>query len=218
MTISRTRWATLAFLAATAGAGAFAYARLPAGAMLAVHYNLAGQATGAAPKGQVLFIVPAIAVLVIGALMLLPRLAPTAGRLARSRGAYDVVLMGVAGVLFVAEDSIAAKALWPAFDLLRSVFLAVAVMLIVVGNVVGKIRQNYLFGLRTPWTLGDERVWDKTHRFTGWIMVAAGLVLAVVDFAAPNAQTLIAGVVICAASPLLIGAAYSARIWRREHA
>jgi uncharacterized membrane protein len=218
MTISRARWASFGLVAATVAAGAYAYWRLPAGATIAAHYNLAGQAIGAEPKGQVLAILPAVAILVIGLLSLLPRVTPNAERLERSRGAYDVVLTGVAGVLFVAEASIAAKALSPGFDLLRTVFLAMAVMLVVVGNVVGKIRQNWLVGVRTPWTLGDERVWDKTHRFTGWAMVLGGIVLIPLDLIAPSGAWLIVCAVACAASPLVIGAAYSARIWRREHA
>jgi len=202
MTISRSHIAAFALVAATAAAAAFAYWRLPAGATIAVHYNMLGRATGAAPAGHVLAVIPAVSLY--------------RERLARSAGPFGTLLVAVAAVLFTAEASIAAKALDPAFDVLRTVFLAVAVLLVVVGNVLGKLRQNHLFGVRTPWTLGDERVWDKTHRVTGWTMVLAGLVLAVIDLAAPSGPWLIAATVICAASPLFVGMAYSARQWRRE--
>ena len=48
--------------------------------------------------------------------------------------------------------------------MVRVVFLAVAALLLTVGNSLGKVRHNAIFGLKTPWTLGDARVWDKTHR------------------------------------------------------
>ena len=57
--------------------------------------------------------------------------------------------------------------------------------LIVAGNVLGKIRWNHTLGIRTPWTLGDERVWDKTHRFGGWAFVAGGVLLLGATFALP---------------------------------
>jgi len=41
---------------------------------------------------------------------------------------------------------------------------------------MGRIRQNYFFGIKTPWTLANEEVWRKTHRFTGYVWVAAGFV------------------------------------------
>jgi uncharacterized membrane protein len=165
----------------------------------------------------VLAIIPAVSALVIGGLALAPRLSVYREQVARSVRPFQMLLVCVAAVLFTAEASIAAKAIDPAFDVLRTVFLAVAVLLVVVGNFLGKIRQNHLFGVRTPWTLRDERVWDKTHRFTGWTMVLAGVVLAVIDFAAPSGAWLIAATVVCAASPLFVGMAYSARQWRREH-
>ena len=168
MKLSRSYIAAFALVAATAAVAVAAVWRLPAGATIAVHYNTLGRATGAAPAGHVLAVIPAVSALVIALLALASGLPLYRERLARSRGPFGILLVGVAAVLFTAEASIAAKALDPAFDVLRTVFLAVAILLVVVGNFLGKLRQNRLFGVRTPWTLGDERVWDKTHRFTGW--------------------------------------------------
>ncbi len=39
-----------------------------------------------------------------------------------------------------------------------------------------KMRRNWLMGIRTPWTLSDERVWDKTHRFAGPLFMLGGLI------------------------------------------
>ena len=40
------------------------------------------------------------------------------------------------------------------------------------GNDMGRFRQNYFAGIRTPWTLADERVWRKTHRVGArWMMM-----------------------------------------------
>jgi uncharacterized membrane protein len=217
MKLSRSHIAAFALVAATAVVAVATVWRLPVGATLPVHYNAFGRATGAAPAWHVLAIIPVVSTLVIGVLALASGLPPYRERLARSSGPFGILLVAVAAVLFTAEASMAAKAIDPSFDVLRTVFLAVAVLLVVVGNFLGKIRQNRLFGVRTPWTLGDERVWDKTHRFTGWVMVVAGVALAVIEFLAPGGAWLIAATVICAASPLFVGIAYSARQWRREH-
>jgi uncharacterized membrane protein len=40
---------------------------------------------------------------------------------------------------------------------------------------MGKVRQNYFVGLKTPWTLNDPEVWQKSQRFAGWAFVLAGL-------------------------------------------
>jgi len=53
--------------------------------------------------------------------------------------------------------------------------MGVSVLVIVLGNVMGKLRRNFFIGIRTPWTLASERVWYATHRLAGKSMVAAGI-------------------------------------------
>ena len=49
-------------------------------------------------------------------------------------------------------------------------------LFILLGNYMGKIRQNFFVGMRTPWTLSDPEVWNKSQRFAGWMFVIGGLI------------------------------------------
>lgn len=49
-------------------------------------------------------------------------------------------------------------------------------LLVVLGNVLPKLRRNGLIGIRTPWTPADPTVWEQTHRVGGYLITAAGLV------------------------------------------
>jgi len=49
-------------------------------------------------------------------------------------------------------------------------------MFIILGNYMGKIRQNYFVGIKLPWTLANEEVWNKTHRLWGKMFMLAWLV------------------------------------------
>lgn len=55
----------------------------------------------------------------------------------------------------------------------RSVY---GVLMIALGNVLPKLPRNGLVGIRTPWTLADPAVWERTHRVGGYLLTAAGLV------------------------------------------
>ncbi|MFT3880517.1 MAG: SdpI family protein [Gemmatales bacterium] len=44
---------------------------------------------------------------------------------------------------------------------------------ILLGNVLGKIQRNFWIGIRTPWTLANHQVWEKTHRLGAWTFVGA---------------------------------------------
>ncbi len=48
--------------------------------------------------------------------------------------------------------------------------------MIALGNVMPRLPRNGLVGIRTPWTLADPAVWERTHRVAGYLVAAAGLV------------------------------------------
>lgn len=49
----------------------------------------------------------------------------------------------------------------------RLLMFAIGVLLVVIGNWLPKIRSNFMFGVRTPWTLTSDRTWCRTHRAAG---------------------------------------------------
>ena len=50
-----------------------------------------------------------------------------------------------------------------------------ALVFLVIGNYLPKMKQNYTVGIKLPWTLDNEENWNKTHRLAGHIWVLAGL-------------------------------------------
>ena len=62
------------------------------------------------------------------------------------------------------------------------VSLIIGVMLMVIGNYLTKVKQNYSTGIRIPWTLFSEENWNRTHRVTSRIFVLAGLVMIINAF------------------------------------
>ena len=58
----------------------------------------------------------------------------------------------------------------------------VGALLIILGNYMPRVRFNYTFGIRTPWTLVDEHVWDRTHRMGGYVYIICGILMMVCGF------------------------------------
>jgi len=57
----------------------------------------------------------------------------------------------------------------------QAVLGGICMLFAVMGNVMGKVRRNFFIGIKTPWTLASERVWNATHRFAAKTFVAGGL-------------------------------------------
>lgn len=54
------------------------------------------------------------------------------------------------------------------------------------GNYFPKCRQNYIIGIRTPWTLKDEENWHSTHRIAGKMWVMGGIIILIAALALPS--------------------------------
>jgi len=50
------------------------------------------------------------------------------------------------------------------------------------GLVMPEIKKNYMVGIRLPWTLHSEKVWNKTHKFGGKLFIALGIIMAAAYF------------------------------------
>lgn len=54
--------------------------------------------------------------------------------------------------------------------------IGIGVTLIILGNIIPKTRLNSTIGLRTTWSMKNERVWQKSQRLAGIALVLAGIV------------------------------------------
>jgi uncharacterized membrane protein len=55
------------------------------------------------------------------------------------------------------------------------VISVVGLLIAFMGNYMGQVKQNWYAGIKTPWTLSNEVVWNKTHRFAGKLWLIAGI-------------------------------------------
>jgi uncharacterized membrane protein len=181
----------------------------------AVGWDLHGQPFGYMDTRLAVLILPLTAVVLCAGFALAPRILPL-GTLDRSAAAWTAAWTTSLIVLCAGQAAAIALNLGVHVDTLRLGGLLVAVVLALVGNYMGKIRYNYAFGLRTPWTLKDQRVWDKTHRFLGRAMVGAAVLLTAATFLMPAGRAadvwMLVEILAFAIAPLIAAVVYSIRL------
>ena len=208
----------LALPIAMALAGLWALTQLPDGARVPIHFDAAGQANGWADARWGLFLVPLLTLFTAGMILVLPLIDPRGDKLRQSWRATLNILLAVEVLLAAVQAMIILSALGQQPDVGRWMLLMVGGLFAVIGNMLGKVRWNYTVGIRTPWTLANERVWDKTHRFGGVVFVVAGLTLiAAALLAVPSdlgVPLLITTTIVC--TVLCVGKSWL--VWRAESA
>lgn len=90
--------------------------------------------------------------------------------------------------------------------------LFMGMLFIVLGNYMPKMRYSYTVGIKVPWTLADEEVWDKTHRMAGFLWVICGFIVFIGSFLRMPFPIMIAACFIMIAVPVL----YSYLIYRKK--
>ncbi|MGB9673159.1 MAG: SdpI family protein, partial [Anaerolineales bacterium] len=65
-----------------------------------------------------------------------------------------------------------------AFSMSRAMLPALGVLMYATGILVSKAQPNWFIGIRTPWTLSNPIVWEKTHKLGGILFkVSGGLIV-----------------------------------------
>ena len=168
---------------------AWAYPLLPP--VIASHWNAEGAVNGFSPSWSV-FLMPGVLLLVLAMLVLTPRVAPRHKAIEEFRkdiDAFFIILSLVIAMLFIQLYILwnFGKPLSP----LATMPIALAAILYQVGVMMIDAKRNYFVGVRTPWTLASDRVWDKTHAIAGKLFKAAG-VIALFGLAFPKMAFLLA--------------------------
>lgn len=111
--------------------------------------------------------------------LVLPWLSPKPFQIDGTNKAYYylmfliVALFGIMGVILTLGYSD------PSFPTAKWMIVAIGVVFMLLGNVLGQVPRNFWIGVRTPWTLANNTVWVKTHRLAAWLFVADGFITAV---------------------------------------
>jgi uncharacterized membrane protein len=141
------------------------------------HWNATGQVDGYAPRLVNTILFPLVS---IGLYLLLrfvaasPRPGGSGGAVANAR-MRTTLLVAVLLFMLIVQLCVTAISLGMSINMPFVLNLALSVLFIVIGNFLGKTRRNFWLGIRTPWTLSSEQVWERTHRLGGWLFVAIGL-------------------------------------------
>ncbi|MDX9991288.1 MAG: DUF1648 domain-containing protein [Anaerolineales bacterium] len=128
------------------------------------HWNAAGQVDDYMPKFWGIFLLPLMTLGLTLLLAFVPTIDPLKVNIAQFRGLYNTFIIGfVAYMLYVYALTIFA-ALGYQFNMTVMMLPMMGVLFIGISFLLEKAKRNFFIGIRTPWTLSNDQVWEETHK------------------------------------------------------
>lgn len=144
---------------------------------VAIHWNTEGKVDGYAPKQWGMWGAIGLMVLVYLALKFIPRLDPHKERYLEFQVWYDGFIACMVGFLLYLHLVTILFNLGEEINVAVAILPALALLFGYIGILLPRAKQNWFIGIRTPWTLSNEKVWDETHIFSGKIFLLGGAII-----------------------------------------
>jgi len=167
-------WFVITFILLLYVLGYFIYPYLPE--RVPSHWNMAGEVDGYFSRTYHVLFFPTLILLLYIFMSFAPVLDPRPESYKKFQYVFEgfrYVMVGFLVLLYIATTLFA---LGYPLSIGKIIRFAIGVLLAFTGNYFGKIRHNYTFGIKTPWTLASEEVWNKTHRISGPLWVLVGFI------------------------------------------
>lgn len=154
--------------------GVYFYPLLPE--KMASHWSIEGEVDGYVSKFWGLFLFTFVFAGIALLLILVPRIDPLKTNIEEFRRYYDRFIIIFSFLfLFIYLQTIFWN-LGVQISPLISLPIGVGLLFFYIGVLCENAKRNWFIGIRTPWTLSSDKVWEKTHKIGGKLFRIAGLI------------------------------------------
>jgi uncharacterized membrane protein len=155
-------------------AGLLLWDKLPA--QMASHWDINDQVNGYMTKFWGVFMMPLVTLGMFVMFLVIPSIDPLKANIVKFREAFNLfIVLITAFMLYIHALTLAWSLGYTSFKMSTSMLPAMGLLFIFVGFMLRKAKRNFFIGIRTPWTLSSDTVWDKTHQLGATLFMASGV-------------------------------------------
>ena len=181
MTTRTTTILVLIMIAGAALAGLLLWNQLPE--QMASHWNANDQVDGYMSKFWGAFLMPLVTLGMFSLFFIIPNIDPLKANIAQFRETFNLFIAFMVGfMVFVHALTLRWNLGYTDFGIGQSMLPAMGLLFIFIGFMLRKAKRNFFIGIRTPWTLSSDTVWDKTHQLGAVLFMASGVLAFIGGF------------------------------------
>ena len=162
-------------------AGVLLWNQLPA--QMASHWDINNQVNGYMPKFWGVFLMPLITSGMLILFLVVPGMDPLKANIAQFRESFNLfIVLIITFMLYIHGLTLAWSLGFTNFKMSTAMLPFMGVLFIAIGFILKKAKRNFFIGIRTPWTLSSDSVWDKTHQLGSVLFMASGILAVIGGF------------------------------------
>jgi uncharacterized membrane protein len=146
------------------------------------HWNYQGEVDGYITKFWGLFLMPIVLFMMLLLFIIIPKLDPLKSNIEKFRKYFDgFIILLFLFIIFLQIFII----LWSKGTKLKPYIVfpvGLGILFFYVGILLQNAKRNWFIGIRTPWTMSDENVWDRTHKVGGFLFKIMGVISVIGTF------------------------------------
>lgn len=161
-------------IAASTLAGLLLWNQLPE--PMASHWGVNDQVDGYMSKFWGVFLMPAVTLGMLLMYLVIPSIDPLKANIDQFREYFNAFIALMTGfMVYIYGLTLLWNLGYTSFRMSSAMLPALGLIFVFAGLLIGKAKRNYFIGIRTPWTLSSDSVWNETHRLGGKLFIASGL-------------------------------------------
>jgi len=162
-------------------AGALLWNQFPE--RMASHWNENDQVDGYMSKFWGVFMLPLVNLGLFLLFLVIPLIDPLKANIAQFRGVFNLFIAFIVGYMTYVH---ALTMIWnlgnTSLGIGKSMLPAMGLLFFLIGYLLKQAKRNWFIGIRTPWTLSSDKVWDETHRIGSILFMVSGVLVVIGGF------------------------------------
>ncbi len=122
-------------------------------------------------------IMPAMAVFTFVIMKLIPVISPKGFRIDEFSDVFGALQVTLVGFMSIVAILVLMEARGLDVRINEMIISGIGLLFVIIGNYLGRVRKNFFIGIRTPWTLASDEVWNRTHRIGGKLFILSGVII-----------------------------------------
>jgi len=154
---------------------------------MASHWDVNDQVNGYMSRFWGVFMMPLVTLGMFLIFLVVPNIDPLKANIAQFRETFNLFIAFMVGfMVFVHALTLLWNLGYTNLGIGQVILPAMGLLFIIIGSLLRKAKRNFFIGIRTPWTLSSDTVWEKTHQLGSILFTISGVLTVIGGFIGGN--------------------------------